>query len=221
MMGFEAVTGARGQGSAAASASRKAGAMRADLESRLQAVAAARGTTPEALLDEILTRELHALEIELAYERALAAGGHLQVPAGRAPEPEHLDAIVPAGLRAIVAERAGWWLRGRGYVPEPKAPRLFRARHDDVEVASQIAFGPEAGPTLAVSLPDGRHAWTDVVMPLRWIVVDMVPAGWHVTLDAAEDAARHLRAGEEVPPRYGTDAGWGYPLPIGDGAGKA
>jgi hypothetical protein len=53
----------------------------------------------------------------------------------------------------------GWQARGRGYFPEPKGPRLFRARRvDGTEVASPIAFGPDPGPSLSIDLPDGRHA---------------------------------------------------------------
>jgi hypothetical protein len=55
-----------------------------------------------------------------------------------------------------------------------------------------------------------------VLLPLRWIVVDLVPAGWQAVLDAAEDTARRLRRGEGVPDRYGTDPAWGLPLPLAD-----
>jgi hypothetical protein len=171
-------------------------------------------------MDELLERALEGIETEIAYERAVTGVGPLPASARDTPEPELLDAIVPPALRAALPGRDGWHGRGRGYVPEPKAPRLFRARRDDgIEVAAQIAFGPEAGPTLSVELSDGRHGWADVIMPLRWIVVDLVPAGWRATLDAAEDVARGLRAGEERPPGcYGTDPAWGYPVPVGDDA---
>jgi hypothetical protein len=192
--------------------------VRADLRLRLEAAAAARSAPPDRLLDELLERALAEIEAEIAYERAVAGVGPLLASAGDVPEPELLDAVVPPALRAVLPSRDGWHGRGRGYVPEPKAPRLFRARRDDgIEVAAQIAFGPEPGPSLSVGLPDGRHSWADVIMPLRWIVVDLVPAGWRATLDAAEDVARRLRAGEDRPPgRYGTDPAWGYPVPVGD-----
>jgi hypothetical protein len=103
---------------------------------------------------------------------------------------------------------------GRGYVPEPKAPRLFRTRTPDGSLGlhSQIAFGPEAGPSLAVAA-SGHHAWTDIIMPLHWVLIDLRPAAWDLVFQAAEDAARRLRAGEPVPPRYGADPAWGYPVP--------
>jgi hypothetical protein len=194
--------------------------MREDLQRRLEVAASARGTTPDALLEGILARELDAIERELAYERAVRTGEPLQPPDGRpTPEPEHLDAIVPPALRTVLADRPRWMARGRGYVPEPKGPRLFRARREDgAEIVSQIFFGSEAGPSLSIALPDGRHAWAHVVMPLRWIVVDLVPAGWQATLDAAEDAARRLQRGEKVPDRYGTDPAWDYPTPLADTA---
>jgi hypothetical protein len=166
----------------------------------------------------MLGRELEAIEIELAYEQAVRTGASaLSAPTAPAPEPEHLDAIVPPSLQAVLPGRPGWQARGRGYVGEPKGPRLFRAgRADGVEVVSQIVFGGDPGPTLWVSLPDGRHARIDLVMPLRWIVIDLVPAGWRAVLDAAEDAARRLRRGEPVPDRYGTDPACGYPVPLAD-----
>jgi hypothetical protein len=82
-------------------------------------------------------------------------------------------------------------------VPEPKAPRLFRAR---------------TGPSFAVAA-GGRHAWTDVIMPLHWVLLDLRPAAWELVFRAADDAARRLRAGEPVPSRYGADPAWGYPVP--------
>ena len=111
---------------------------------------------------------------------------------------------------AAAAAEHGLEMPGRGHVPEPRAPRLFRARAPDggLVLHSQIAFGPEAGPSLAVRA-GGRHAWTDVIMPLHWVLLDLRPVGWELVFRAAEDAARRLRAGEPVPPRYGADPAWG------------
>lgn len=197
--------------------------MREDLRRRLEAAAAERGTPAEALLSEIVEQGLDRVEAELAYEKAVRTGWMASSPRRSRSEPEHLDALIPPALQAVVAGRPGWQAQGRGYVPEPKAPRLFRARREDgIEVASQMAFGPEPGPTLSVTTSHG-HAWLDLIMPLRWIVLDLVPRGWEATLDAAEDAARRLRAGEKPPERYGTNPDWGYPVPVGDvgGAGRA
>jgi len=120
----------------------------------------------------------------------------------------------PVGV-AVAREAGDVELLGRGYVPEPKAPRMFRARcRDGVRVASQIAFGPEPGPTLFIR--DGeRGAVTDVIMPLHWILIDMAPPGWRLMLAALDDAVVKLRAGAKVPARYGADPAWGYDLPAG------
>ncbi|HEY0135837.1 MAG TPA: hypothetical protein VGB85_17250, partial [Nannocystis sp.] len=124
--------------------------MRSDLRLRLEAAAAARSAAPDRLLDELLERGLGEVEAEIAYERAVAGGGAFLASGMSAAGPELLDAIVPPALTAVLPGRPGWRGRGRGYVPEPKAPRLFRARRDDgIEVAAQIAFGPEPGPTLS------------------------------------------------------------------------
>jgi hypothetical protein len=167
-----------------------------DLEAAVRRRAARADTAPEVYLAQLLELSLALLEA------ALAAG---------ALEPDDDDPWRPP-LGVLTARlQPELEILGRGYVPEPKAPRLFRAtRQDGVAVTSQIAFGPEAGPTLFVR--DGaQSAAFDVVMPLHWIVLDLVPAAWRLVFAAIGDAVAHLRRGLKPPRVYGADPAWGYP----------
>jgi hypothetical protein len=177
-------------------------------ERQVLEAAAGRGEPPE----ETLAR---AVALGLAQLAAAAQQGLEPAAAdGRTGEGDGDggDAYRPPFGAAAAAER-GMEMPGRGHVPEPKAPRLFRARTPDgVAVHGQIAFGPEPGPSLSVAV-EGRHAWTDVIVPLHWVLIDLRPVAWDLVFRAVEDAARRLRAGEPVPPRYGADPAWGYPGP--------
>jgi hypothetical protein len=80
-----------------------------------------------------------------------------------------------------------------------------------VTVASHIAFGPEAGPTVFVK--DGSEsAGFDVIVPLHWIVVDLVPEASRLVFAGIGDAVGRLRRGAKPPPAYRVDPAWGYPL---------
>jgi hypothetical protein len=174
-------------------------------EEQVREAAARSGGPPERLL-------ARAVALGLAQLAAEARQG-LEPGPGDEGDGDDGDGYRPPFGAAAAAEH-GLEMPGRGYVPEPRAPRLFRARAPDggLVLHSQIAFGPEAGPSLAVRA-GGRHAWTDVIMPLHWVLLDLRPVGWGLVFRAAEDAARRLRAGEPVPPRYGADPGWGDPVP--------
>ena len=172
-------------------------------EEQVREAAARNGEQPERLLARAVALGLAQLAAEARQELEPGPGG----------EGDEGDGYRPPFGAAAAAEH-GLEMPGRGYVPEPKAPRLFRARAPDgsLVLSSQIAFGPEAGPSLAVGV-DGRHAWTDVIMPLHWVLLDLRPVGWELVFRAAEDAARRLRPGGPVPPRYGANPAWGYPVP--------
>ena len=174
-------------------------------EEQVRGAAARNGEPPERLL-------ARAVALGLAQLAAEARQG-LEPGPGDEGDGDDGDGYRPPFGAAAAAEH-GLEMPGRGHVPEPRAPRLFRARAPDggLVLHSQIAFGPEAGPSLAVRA-GGRHAWTDVIMPLHWVLLDLRPVGWGLVFRAAEDAARRLRAGEPVPPRYGADPGWGDPVP--------
>jgi hypothetical protein len=174
-------------------------------ERQVRAMAARRGQPPGNILARALALGLSQLAAEAQQE--------IEPGRGDGEDEDDGDSYRPPFGAAAAAER-GMEMPGRGYVPEPKAPRLFRARMPDGSLVlhSQIAFGPEAGPSLAVAA-GGRHAWTDVITPLHWVLIDLRPAGWDLVFRAAEDAARRLRAGEPVPPRYGAEPAWGYPVP--------
>lgn len=167
-----------------------------ELEVMVRRAAARADTTPETFVEQLV--ELGLAQIEVA-------------PTGL--EPDDDDGWRPPF--GVMAARSDPEIRivGRGYVPEPKAPRLFRARRrDGVTIASQIAFGPEAGPTLFVK--DGSEsAVFSVVMPLHWIVVDMVPEAWRTVFASVGDALARLRRGDKPPPVYGADPSWCYPFP--------
>src|SRR3954453_1109920 len=175
-------------------------------EEQVREEAARNGEPPERLLARVVALGLAQLAAETRQGLEPGAGGGGGGGGGESDPP-------PFGTVAT-AER-GLEMPGRGYVPEPKAPRLFRARAPDgsLVLRSQITFGPEAGPSLSVSVGGGRYAWTDVIMPLHWVLLDLRPVGWELVFRAAEDAARRLRAGGPVPPRYGADPGWGDPVP--------
>jgi hypothetical protein len=174
-------------------------------ERQVREEAGRRRETPENTLARVIALGLMQLaaEAEQGLEPGLSDKGDENDGDGYRP---------PFGA-AAAAER-GMEMPGRGYVPEPKAPRLFRAHTLDGSLVlhSQIAFGPEAGPSLAVAA-GGHHAWTDVITPLHWVLIDLRPAGWDLVFRAAEDAAHRLRAGKPVPSRYGADPAWGYPVP--------
>src|SRR4051794_4043890 len=128
-------------------------------EEQVREAAARNGEQPERLL-----------------ARAVALGlAQLAAEAQQGLEPGPGDGDDGDGYRppfgAAAAAARGLEMPGRGYVPEPKAPRLFRARAPDgsLVLRSQITFGPEAGPSLSVSVGGGRYAWTDVIMPLHWV----------------------------------------------------
>jgi hypothetical protein len=174
-------------------------------EEQVRGAAARNGEPPERLLARVVALGLAQLAAET--QQGLEPGP------GDEGDGNEGDGYQPPFGAAAAAEH-GLEMPGRGYVPEPRAPRLFRARAPDGSLVlhGQIAFGPEAGPSLAVGV-DGRHAWTDVIMPLHWVLLDLRPVGWELVFRAAEDAARRLRAGEPVPPRYGADPAWGDPVP--------
>lgn len=169
-----------------------------ELETAVRRAAARADTTPEAYLAQLV--EFGLVHMEAASSQA-------------ALEPDDDDAWRPPLGVLTARARPELEFVGRGYVPEPKAPRLFRARREDgVSVASQIAFGPEAGPTVFVK--DGhKGAAFDVIVPLHWIVIDMVPEAWRLVFAGIGDAVARLRRGEKPPPAYGADPGWGYTLP--------
>jgi hypothetical protein len=169
-----------------------------ELETAVCRAAARADTSPEAFLEQLT--ELGLAQIEAA---SALAGLEADDDDAWRPPLGALTACAYPDLEII----------GRGYVPERKAPRLFRARRrDGVTITSQIAFGPEAGPTLFVK--DGsERAVFSVVMPLHWIVVDMVPEAWRTMFASVGDALVRLRRGDKPPPGYGADPSWGYPLP--------
>lgn len=167
------------------------------LEAAVRRAAARADVAPEAFVEQLL--ELGLAQLELALGQS-------------ALKPDDDDAWRPPLGVLTARSRPDLEIIGRGYVPEPKAPRLFRARRQDgVVAASQIAFGPEAGPTIFVK--DGpRNAAFDVIIPLHWIVIDLVEA-WRLVFAGIGDAVARLRRGAKPPPAYGADAAWGYPLP--------
>ena len=168
------------------------------LEAAVRRAAARADVAPEAFVEQLL--ELGLAQLELALGQS-------------ALEPDDEDAWRPPLGVLTARSRPDLEIIGRGYVPEPKAPRLFRARRQDgVAIASQIAFGPEAGPTVFVQ--DGpRSAAFDVIMPLHWIVLDLVPDAWRLVFAGIGDAVARLRRGAKPPSSYGADPAWGYPLP--------
>lgn len=169
-----------------------------ELEGAVRRAAARADTTPEAFLEELV-------ELGLAQVEAASAQAGL--------EPDNDDAWRPPLGVLTARSRPELEIIGRGYVPEPKAPRLFRAtRRDGVSIASQIAFGPEAGPTVLVK-DGGESAAFDVIMPLHWVVIDMVPEAWRLVFAGIGDAIARLRRGAKPPPAYGAVPGWGYPVP--------
>jgi hypothetical protein len=169
-----------------------------ELEAAVRRAAARAGVAPEVFAAQLL-------EFALAQMGAADERGRLE------PDPD--DPWRPPLGVLTARSRPELEIIGRGYVPEPKAPRLFRARRPDgVSIASQIAFGPEAGPTVFVK--DGaRSAGFDVIMPLHWIVLDLVPDAWRLVFASIGDALARLRADGKPPPAYGADPAWGYPLP--------
>jgi hypothetical protein len=169
-----------------------------ELEAAVRRAAARADTTPEAFLEQLL-------ELGLAQMEAASAQAELEPDADDAWRP-------PLGVLTARAH-PDLEIVGRGYVPEPKAPRLFRARRrDGVSVASQIAFGPAAGPTVFVK--DGpQNAMFDIILPLHWIVIDMVPDAWRLVFAGIGDAVARLRRGSKPPPTYGADPAWGHPVP--------
>jgi hypothetical protein len=173
-----------------------------ELETAVRRAAARADTLPEAFLEQLL-------ELGLAQMEAASSQAELEPDADDAWRP-------PLGVLTARAH-PDLEIVGRGYVPEPKAPRLFRARRlDGVAIASQIAFGPEAGPTVFVK--DGPQSATfDVILPLHWIVIDMVPDAWRLVFGGIGDAVARLRRGAKPPPAYGANPAWGYPtLPDSD-----
>ena len=170
-------------------------------EAAVREAARRRGVPPEKALADALTVGLVAFEGAVDQDRGATE--------------DELDRYRPP-LAVLAAERrTGITIEPREYVPEPKAPRLFGARRDDgVGIASQIAFGPEPGPTLFVN--DGeRHACGDVIMPLRWVLIDLTAEAWRLVFATVDDVTAKLRAGEKVPYTYGAEREWGYPLPAG------
>jgi hypothetical protein len=169
-----------------------------ELEAAVRRAAARADMTAEAFLEQLL--ELGLAQMEVASSQAEL-------------EPDTDDAWRPP--LGVLTARAHPDLEivGRGYVPEPKAPRLFRARRrDGVAIGSQIAFGPAAGPTVFVK--DGPQSATfDVILPLHWIVIDMVPDAWRLVFAGIGDAVARLRRGAKPPPTYGADPAWGHPMP--------
>jgi hypothetical protein len=131
-------------------------------EEQVREAAARNGEPPERLLARVVALGLAQLAAEAQQGLEPGPGGEEDRDDGDGYRP-------PFG--AAAAAEHGLEMPGRGHVPEPKAPRLFRARAPDggLVLHSQIAFGPEAGPSLAVRA-GGRHAWTDVVMPLHWVL---------------------------------------------------
>jgi hypothetical protein len=168
-----------------------------ELETAVRRAAARADTPTEAFLERLL--QLGLAQMEAASSRAELG-------------PDADDAWRPP--LGVLTARAHPDLEiiGRGYVPEPKAPRLFRARlRDGVAIASQIAFGPEAGPTVFVK--DGPQSATfDLILPLHWIVIDMVPDAWRLVFAGIGDAVARLRRGSKPPPTYGADPAWGHPV---------
>lgn len=113
-----------------------------ELEAAVRRAAARADTTPEAFLAQLV-------ELGLTHIDAASAQPGL--------EPDDDDLWRPPLGVLTARARPELEIVGRGYVPEPKAPRLFRAkRQDGVSIASQIAFGPEAGPTVFVK--DSRES---------------------------------------------------------------
>jgi len=169
-----------------------------ELEPAVRRAAARADTTPEAFLAQLV-------ELGLAQMETASAQAGL--------EPDDDDAWRPPLGVLTARARPELEIVGRGYVPEPKAPRLFRARRrDGVSIASQMAFGPEAGPTVFVKAGQ-ESAMFDVIMPLHWVVIDMLPDAWRLVFAGIGDALARLRRGEKPPPIYGADPGWGYPVP--------
>lgn len=170
-------------------------------ETAVREAARRRGVTAEAVLADALAIGLVALDGAADRDRGATD--------------DELDRYRPP-LAVLAAERrTGITIEPRGYVPEPKAPRLFGGRRaDGVRVASQIAFGPEAGPSLFVN--DGeRHAFVDVAMPLRWVLIDLTAEAWRLVFATVDDVVVKLRAGEQVPYTYGAEREWGYTVPAG------
>ena len=58
-----------------------------------------------------------------------------------------------------------------------------------------------------------QSAAFDVIVPLHWIVIDMVPDAWRLVFAGISDAVARLRRGAKPPPAYGANPAWGYAVP--------